>query len=189
MRILYICLDRGIPVGGSKGGAVHVGELIRAFEAEGHMTAVAGRWVIGSPGSGPVFVMNAAPSLLRHGGTWRRELGERLAGAGFQRAIRQAIASFQPELVYERYSLFRSEGLMEARRAGLPFVLEVNAPLAWEARRFRRLRFTRAAERNEQKVWREAGLVVVPSQPLADLIHRAGQDSVLVGPNAAHPQR
>lgn len=188
MRILYICLDRGIPVGGSKGGAVHVGELIRAFEAEGHMTAVAGRYVLAPPGGGPIFVMDATPPLLR-GGTWRRELGERLAGPGFHRAIRQAIASVQPELVYERYSLFRSEGLTEARRVGLPFVLEVNAPLAWEAQRFRRLRFTMAAERNERKVWREAGLVVVPSQPLADLIHRAGQDSVLIVPNAVDPER
>jgi glycosyltransferase involved in cell wall biosynthesis len=189
MRILYICLDRGIPIGGSKGGAVHIEELIRAFEAEGHMTAVAGRFVLASPGSGPVFVQNAVSPLLRRGGTWRRELGERLAGPGFQRAIRQAIASFQPELVYERYSLFRSEGLTEARRAGLPFVLEVNAPLAWEARRFRRLRFSGAAECNERRVWREAGLVVVPSQPVADLVRGVGQPSVLVVPNAVDPQR
>jgi glycosyltransferase involved in cell wall biosynthesis len=189
MRILYICLDRGIPIGGSKGGAIHVSELIRAFEAEGNQTAVAGRFVLASPGSGPVFVLNAVPPLLRRGGAWRRELGERLAGPGFRRAIRQVIASFKPELVYERYSLFRSEGLTEARRAGVPFVLEVNAPLAWEARRFRRLRFSRAAERNEQKVWHEADLVVVPSQPLADLVHAVGQPSVLVVPNAVDPER
>ena len=189
MRILYICLDRGIPIGGSKGGAIHVTELIRAFEAEGHLTAVAGRSVLASPASGPVFVADAVPSLLRRGGAWRRALGERLAGPGFQRAIRQAIASFQPDLVYERYSLFRSEGLTESRRAGLPFVLEVNAPLAWEARRFRRLRFKRAAERNERNVWRDAGLVVVPSQPLADLVRGVGQSSVLVVPNAVDPQR
>jgi glycosyltransferase involved in cell wall biosynthesis len=188
MRILYICLDRGIPIGGSKGGAIHVSELIRAFEAEGNQTAVAGRSVLASPASGPVFVMDAVPPFLRHG-AWRRALGERLAGSGFQHAIRRAIASFQPELVYERYSLFRSEGLTEAMKAGLPFVLEVNAPLAWEARRFRSLRFSRAAERNEQRVWRDAGLVVVPSQPLADLVHREGQPSVLVVPNAVDPQR
>jgi glycosyltransferase involved in cell wall biosynthesis len=188
MRILYICLDRGIPIGGSKGGAIHVSELIRAFEAEGNQTAVAGRSVLASPANGPVFVMDAVPHFLRHG-AWRRALGERLAGSGFRHAIRRAIASFQPELVYERYSLFRSEGLTEARRTGLPFVLEVNAPLAWEARRFRRLRFSRAAERNEQKVWREADLVVVPSQPLADLVHAVGQPSVLVVPNAVDPER
>ncbi len=188
MRILYICLDRGIPIGASKGGAIHVTELIRAFEAEGHKTAVAGRSVLASPGSGPVFVLDATPPLLRRG-AWRRDLGEQLAGSGFRRAIRQAISSFQPELVYERYSLFRSEGLTEARRAGLPFVLEVNAPLAWEARCFRRLRFTNAAERNERKVWRDAGLVVVPSQPLADVVRREGQPSVLIVPNAVDPAR
>jgi glycosyltransferase involved in cell wall biosynthesis len=103
--------------------------------------------------------------------------------------IRQTISSWQPDLVYERYSLFRSEGLTEARRAGLPFVLEVNAPLVWEARRFRELRFAGAAHRNERRVWREADLVVVPSPPLAELVRREGQRFVLVVPNAVDPQR
>ena len=43
MRVLYVCLDRGIPLGGTKGASIHVEELLRAFEAEGHETVVVAR--------------------------------------------------------------------------------------------------------------------------------------------------
>ncbi len=186
MRILYVCLDRGIPVGGTKGASIHVGELVRAFRAEGHDVAVVARRVEGGPAE---RVFRAGPSEPEGfarvpGRVLRRDLREVAARRPLATAVRGAIESFRPALVYERYALFRTEGRAEAARSGLPFVLEVNAPLVWEESRFRGLALTGTARRAELAAWRGADLVVVPSEPLAARIRALGQSRVLVVPNA-----
>ena len=35
MRIAYLCADRGIPLGGSKGAAVHMAEIVTALAGSG----------------------------------------------------------------------------------------------------------------------------------------------------------
>ena len=52
-----------------------------------------------------------------------------------------------------------------------------------EARRFRSHRLSRLAAVREQRAWRAADLVVVPSAVLGDYVHAAGQPHVLVAPN------
>ncbi len=188
MRILYVCLDRGIPIGGTKGASIHVEELLTAFEAEGHETAVLARWVAERRAGRPI-VLAHAPDLSRGRllKTVRRDLSEMAAGPSFRRAVRDAIARFRPHVIYERYALFRTEGRMESRRTGIPLVLEVNAPLVEEERRFRTLALTRAALKAERRAWTEADLVVVPSSGMARRIQAAGQDRVQVVPNAVDP--
>src|SRR5918999_2914698 len=151
MRLLYVCLDRGLPLGAPKGGSVHVAELLRAFEAEGHETAVLARSAAGAyEASRPTLLAS-----LREGPHWlpapvlRRDLREVRGRARLSRAVEEAIERFRPDLIYERYALFRSEALQAARSAGTPLVVEVNAPLVEEARRFHGLRFTKSAVRAE----------------------------------------
>jgi glycosyltransferase involved in cell wall biosynthesis len=191
MRLLYVTLDRGIPVGGTKGASIHVSELLRAFEAEGHETALVVRAPTAGAPERPVFTASV-PDRLRWvpGATLRRDLREVRAGRGLRRALRDAVAEFRPDAIYERYALFRTEACGEARRAAIPLLLEVNAPLAWEERRFRNLALTRKAERAELGAWRGADLVVVPSNPLGELVReRSGQERVLVVPNAVDIDR
>jgi glycosyltransferase involved in cell wall biosynthesis len=190
MRLLYVMLDRGISVGGTKGASIHVGELLRALDAEGHETAL----LVRSPEAGaadrPVFTASV-PEGLRWvpGRVLRRDLRELRAAPRLRRAVRSAIAEFRPDAIYERYALFRTETCREARRARLPLLLEVNAPLAWEECRFRGLALVRKAERAERRVWHGADLVVVPSQRIGKVVRATGQKRVLVVPNAVDVER
>lgn len=36
MRIAYVCGDRGVPVGGTKGASIHVRGVVTALAARGH---------------------------------------------------------------------------------------------------------------------------------------------------------
>ena len=190
MKILYVCLDRGVPVGGTKGASVHVDELLRAFEAEGHETAVVARAVAGGGGGRRVFPAVVPQTLgIVPGRVLRRDLRELRAGPRLRRAVRAAISAFAPDAVYERYALFRTEAVAEARRAGIPVALEVNAPLAREEQRFRGLALRGAAHRAEARVWRAADLVVVPSLELEREVRARGQERVLVAPNAVDSDR
>ncbi len=171
---------------GTKGAAIHVEELLRAFEAEGHETAVVVRSLAAAPKSiRPVFQarvdrrMQWVPLP-----TLRRDLQELAAGPVLRRTVSEALRAFRPGLVYERYALFRTETVQEARAAGIPVVLEVNAPLVEEERAFRGLTLRRAAARAERRAWRTSDLVVVPSRQLAERVRASGQARVVVVPNA-----
>ncbi len=189
MRILYVCLDRGIPIGGTKGASIHMEELLRAFEAEGHETAVLARHVARAWGRRTFLAPTTASLRWVPGRVLRRDLREVAAGRVLRGAIREAVTALRPDLLYERYSLFRTEALSEAKRADLPHVLEVNAPLAWEERRFRGLALGRAALRSERAAWIGTDLVVVPSEPMARRVRATGQEHVVVVPNAVDTSR
>ena len=92
MRILYVCLDRGIPLSGTKGAAIHIEELLRGFEAEGHETAVVARSSAGSPKTiRPVFQARIDRRMrwipFR---TLRRDLQELAAGPPLRRAVAES---------------------------------------------------------------------------------------------------
>jgi glycosyltransferase involved in cell wall biosynthesis len=178
MRLLYVCLDPGSPLGSPKGAAVHVDETLRALAAEGHKTVVLAHSK--AEGHAPPCPACLAPSPSERPSVpgWRLRL-----------FLRRAIESFRPDVVYERYALSRLEGRREARVAGIPHVLEVNAPLVEETERFRRVRLDSAAVEAERYAWRSADLVVTPSETLAERVRSAGQERVLVVPNAVDPDR
>jgi hypothetical protein len=94
---------------------------------------------------------------------------------------------FQPDLIYERFSLFSSPGSKAARALEIPWVVELNAPLAWEGALFRGLRPSRALLKRESKVLTAADLVVCVSQELAEyaLLRGVAAERVLVLNNGA----
>jgi glycosyltransferase involved in cell wall biosynthesis len=190
MRILYVCLDRGIMLDGTKGASVHAAEMIRALEAEGQDIAVLGRMTDPSGTRHPVIAPPEGEGFRRVGHkTLRRDLRLIAGRRRIRAAVRRAIEAFAPDVVYERYSLFSSEPVMECRRARRPVILEVNAPLAWEEARFRGLVLSPLARSAERKAWRNADLVVVPSTPLKALVASTGQDRVLLVRNSVDPDR
>jgi glycosyltransferase involved in cell wall biosynthesis len=111
------------------------------------------------------------------------------AGPRLRLAVREAIERFRPDVIYERYALFRTEGREETSTAGVPLVLEVNAPLVEETRRFRSLELRSAAVEAERYAWTTADLVVTPSAALAGRVRATGQERLLVVPNAVDPTR
>jgi glycosyltransferase involved in cell wall biosynthesis len=72
------------------------------------------------------------------------------------------------DFIYERYSLWSTAGVRAARKLGIPLILELNAPLLLEQKKYRRLFLTLEAERIEQEVLRGADLIYAVSEQVRD---------------------
>lgn len=128
MRIAYVCVDPGIPVFGTKGASVHVQEIIRAFRALGHeVTVYATR--IGKDVPEDLQDLTVHHFAMGTKDPAAREVAQQETSA----AISEQLLADGAEFIYERYSLFSTV----IADAGLPAVLEVNAPLIDEQARHR----------------------------------------------------
>ena len=94
------------------------------------------------------------------------------------------------DFIYERYSLWSDVGARLAEATGLPFVLEVNAPLIEEASRYRSLGDIALAAEIERRQLAAASVVAVVSEPLRDYVIGRGAEPerVHVLPNGVDPQ-
>ena len=118
------------------------------------------------------------------------ELGYNFVG---RRTIARAIREFQPHFVYDRYNSYTTCAVAAGRRAGLPVVLEVNAPVAWEriAYENRRLAFPRLAQWFERTACNLADHVFAVSTPLKEFLVSQRQvpaEKITVLPNGANPE-
>lgn len=200
MKILYSHRTKS-----ADGQYVHIRALTEALAARGHTIvmagpAAAGRSRVHSPtdkkGDGrrrPDDDEGAAPRRLdaaAGAGALRRllpgavgELAELAYSArGYQRLAARAAGA---DILYERYNLFYHAGARLARRRGLPFLLEVNSPLAEERARHGGLALKSLAEWSERTLWRAADRVLPVSGVLAAKIEAAGvaRDKIFVIPN------
>ncbi len=173
MNILYLCADPGISIRGHKGAAVHVRALADAFAALGHRVAIVTPRPGSADGPAPVAQIVEAPST---------------SNADVCRAARELLASEPFDFIYERYSLWSDTGAQLAEAAGLPLVVEVNAPLRLEAARYRGLspEDSRRAAAVETRLLSAAAAVAVVSEPLRQYVAAQGvpPDRIHVLPNA-----
>ncbi len=193
MNILFLCADRGVPIRGHKGAAVHVRALVDAFAALGHrVTLLTPR---PGPEDGPTpqarlihVPMPPAPTASDDPLAAREARSQAVVPALFQQA-REILAQEPYALIYERHSLWSDVGGRLAQATGVPFVLEVNAPLREEAARYRRLVDPRRAQQVERRQFQVATAVAVVSEPLREYVVRQGAapGRVHVLPNAVDP--
>lgn len=165
-RIAHVCADRGIDITGTKGAAAHLRSLATALATQADITVHVAR----------------SPALDT------AHLPFRIAQFRSDDELAAALAAQAPTVVYERYSLGATGGLRAARALGVPFVLEVNAPLVAEATAYRPDTVTDDARTAEAHLLAEADLVITVSGPLRDhvLAHRSGRPTVVV-PNGCDP--
>jgi glycosyltransferase involved in cell wall biosynthesis len=177
VRILYVCGDIGIEVGGRKGAATHVRETCRALRHAGHEVLLLAAAIGDARGVETNYCEVKPPSSRLIGADGRYLLLNWRMG----RALEQAYHDFQPEAVYERYSLYQTAGLDFCRWHGLPRILEVNTLLAEEQRH--RLRLPFLAKRLESRLWRaERAIICVSTELKRRMIASAGLDeSRMVG--------
>lgn len=181
MKILYLNFDQGIPVLGHKGASVHVREFVRAAATLGHEVLL----VCARLGAG-----NEAPpgAVVELAETRSSEAMEAISGEfvidrkasdsalasrevaklAYDRSIAQRVfylleaRRFRPDFVYERHALFAAAGAQIATRLGCPRILEVNAPLAEEQKRYRGLHLESAARGLEAASFEAtAGIIAV----------------------------
>ncbi len=189
MRILYICGDLGVEVGGRKGAATHVRETCHALMRYGHEVLL----ITPSPGDRsqlcvPVSAVEPPRAKLL-GNDGRYLLLNRRMG----RAISRAIETFRPDAVYERYSLYQTAGQSLCRRHGIPRILEVNTLLARE--QSHRLRLPGWAQRVEARLWRREKAIICVSTQLKRLmtqeagLDESGMAGFIISPVAVDPAR
>jgi glycosyltransferase involved in cell wall biosynthesis len=184
LRILY-----HHRIAAADGMRVHVDELVGALRAAGHVVEVVG------PAAGADIEAGGASELERLADRLRRRLPpaafEALELAYNLRAyarLSAAAAQFQPDVIYERYNLFLLAGLALKRRLRVPYLLEVNSPLASERAAFGKLQLKPVARACEAALWRGADGVLAVTEVLAERVRetRRGLAGVHVIPNGAN---
>src|SRR5260370_6558682 len=170
MRVAYVCADLGAPVFGRKGCSIHVQEVLRAFVGLGaEVELFASRIEDPAPADLKSIRIHEIPvhALGGLGGPASREQ----AALAANRHLRAALEYEEPfGLVYERYSLWSYAGMEYAQEAGVPGLLEVNAPLIEEQVRYRQLVDRSGAKHVAERAFAAAsGLVAVSDEVAAYL--------------------
>lgn len=211
MRILYLNFDRGIPVLGDKGASVHVREFNVAATELGHEVVLACARLGSGNVAPPVQILElpleslpgaAAAQAAAHGVDARSQrlplVDQELAKLAYDEWVGDrllaelAVRAYRPELIYERHALFSTAGVRIAARLGCPRILEVNAPLAEEQKRFRGLSLESVARRMEVESFRGAAAIVAVSAQVRSYIHDAsgvGVERIHVLPNGVDVDR
>ncbi len=162
-------------------------EFLDAAVAEGAVACAAVRRrdaANARPHGFPVHVLAAEKSALPFDTPAAAEGQEFAVNAGFVAQLEELHRETPFDYVYERYSLFGLAGLEFSRRAGLPFVLEVNAPLVEEAKAFRSLQLESLARDVAAHLFATADHVVAVSSAVRDYVRMLAPDArVTVVPN------
>ncbi|MBL8226609.1 MAG: glycosyltransferase family 4 protein [Chromatiales bacterium] len=168
MRILFHHRIRS-----KDGQFVHLEELTRALEREGHEVLIVGPAAVQTEQFGSdAGIVDLLKRFLP------KALYEALEFAysvpAYFRLMR-AIRSFRPDVVYERYQLFFPTGVWATRRSRLPMLLEVNAPLLQErAKHSGGIALQQLASWSERYVWNAAAYCLPVTRVLADMVQATG---------------
>ncbi len=193
MNILYICADRGIPIRGHKGAAVHVRALTNAFARAGHTVTI----VTPRPGPENGLTPKARiqtiplPDLPGHFKSEEEARARQslLYTDHLVNSLQEEIANNHYDFIYERYSLWSDAGARLSQITGLPLILEVNAPLIEEASRYRYLTDYTTAARIEAAQFQTARVISVVSEQLRAYVtsRNVAAEKVHVLPNGVDP--
>ena len=183
-RVVHLSTDPGIAFGGTKGASVHLESLAGAFAAAGADVLVLAAAVERAAPDERIAV-ETIPVLRKGAPAAERLTADAEAAAWVEGRAR----AFGADLVYERLALHSSAGSVAARSLGIPHLVELNAPLPDEARRYRRLEESAEAERHERRTLRRAAVVLAVSSPLARYARSRGAGRVVLLPNAVDLER
>jgi glycosyltransferase involved in cell wall biosynthesis len=170
---------------------IHIAEIQRAFKARGHEVIEVALVAAGAEARAAEdgreargltriadWLARRLPAALREG----MELAYNLVA---RRQLSAAIRRERPDFVYERYAANTFAGLWAARRHGLPFVLEVNAPLAREKAEHGGIALPRLTAAIERRLASGADVTIAVTAALAALLDEDGvpPGKVVVMPN------
>jgi glycosyltransferase involved in cell wall biosynthesis len=153
------------------GQDVHITELINSLRELGHEVVVVSPPLqtnsgFGAGGGKFGFLKKCIPRALYE----ILEFGYSILA---YKRLREAYLRFRPDVLYERYSLFLFAGKWLKSNYGVRYLLEVNAPQAYERRVHDGLALHRFARWAEESVWRSADMVFPVTDKLADFVRGA----------------
>jgi glycosyltransferase involved in cell wall biosynthesis len=186
MKLLYLNFDEGIPVLGGKGASVHVREFVTAAAGLGHEVVLACSRLGAGDAPPPARLLELPPDEAPEGlaaecaalglttdslsdDVLRREVVRLAHDRALPQRLLRALTElrFRPDAIYERHALFHNAGAAIAARLGVPRLLEVNAPLREEQRRFRSLKLEDPARLAEAASYRDADVIIAVSAGVA----------------------
>lgn len=187
MRIAYVCCDPGIPTFGSKGGSIHVQAVIRSLRRQG---ATVDLFTVRCGGAPPNDLADVKIHLLPPVPAGERDLRER-AALSINHDLQMDLEMMGPfDLIYERYSLWSYSAMEFAQIAGIPGLLEVNAPLIEEQAQYRGLVHRESAEQVAATVFQAASSIIAVSQAVKQYLSAwVNEDKVHVIPNGVDHHR
>lgn len=171
------------------GQDVHIEEMIAAMRNQGHEVIVVAPKMAEQSDFGHDGGMVALIKRLLPGALYELlELGYSVYA--FRRLLR-AYRAHRPDVLYERYNLFFFPGLWLKRLTGIPYLLEINAPLAHERGAYGGLKLKGLANWCERTVWRGADMTLPVTEVLARFVRNAGvgDQRIMVVPNGINRRR
>jgi glycosyltransferase involved in cell wall biosynthesis len=186
LRILYHHRTLG---DGAEG--IHIREMVNAFRDLGHDVRVVS--LVGDNTRPTVPGARRWSRLAKRIPSSAYELAELAYNVVGRRALAKAVREFEPDAIYDRYNSYSTAAVTVGRRAGLPILLEVNSPVAYERTEYEhlKLKLPRLAKRYERRICTGADHVFAVSTPLRDYLVREyhlPDTHVTVLPNGANPK-
>ncbi len=186
MRVAYVCADPGIPVWGNKGCSIHVQEVLRAFvRGNIELDLIATRLGGDRPNGLESVPLHLIDDELPGEPGAREQVRE-----GLNLSVSELLAALGPfDFIYERYALWSYAGVEFAQRAGIPGLLEVNAPLVEEQIKHRVLIDQQGAVAATRRALNAATAVLAVSDEVANYVRSLGvvSDRIEVLINAVNP--
>lgn len=163
------------------GQSVHIDEMIVALRAIGHLVIVV------EPRRVDATSVTMERRFLPR---FAYELAELIYSVIEFVKLVVSVIRFQPDALYERANLYMLSGVWTAKLFRLPYILEVNAPLAMERKRNGGLSWPRLAAWSERACWSAASVILPVTAALADEVIRQGASSArfAVIPNGINPE-
>ncbi|HSF33945.1 MAG TPA: glycosyltransferase family 4 protein [Candidatus Tectomicrobia bacterium] len=193
MKICYLCADRGIWLAKHNGASAHFRSLVRTFSSLGHEVVALTPSTDGSEDLGVPVVHIPTPEILEPLFSEADDLGvtrskiERPARRRLchalghlwnnilvEQTLRNVLPRYRPNLLFEVYSPYGVAGCMMTKRLGIPYILNVHAPLAWEGQQYRQQALQEAAEGLEEIAFAAAPRIITNSCELRDQLVAAG---------------
>jgi len=158
-------------VAAQDGQSVHIKELTAAFKDIGHELIFVGPSLrpkeFGAENSFLALVRRVLPQFMQ-------EILELLYGYRAYSKLKKAYKEHKPDILYERHNLFLPAGSKLKAKTGIPYLLEVNAPLAEERSKYSGLQLKNFAARMEVSTWKAADMAFPVSNILAKKLRSAG---------------
>lgn len=165
------------------GQAVHIEEMVAALRLSGCEVIVVQPAVTASArfGADPTALSRMRRYLPKFVG----ELCELAYNVIAYRRLRRAYLEHRPDVLYERHNLYLLAGSWLAGRFKLPYLLEVNSPIALERAQHGGLAARRLARALEVSVWKSADVLLPVTRVLANILaeHGVPRDRMEVIPN------
>ena len=164
------------------GQSIHIDELIHALREEGHTVIVV------EPQRVDAMASTVERRMLPQFAYELAELGYSIVE--FIQLARAAIRH-KPHAFYQRANLYMLSGVWLSRLFGIPYLLEVNAPLSQERGKFGGLSWPRLAAWSERTMWRHATAVLPVTKVLVRYVTDAGvtEAHIVVTPNGVDTKR